>query len=314
VAIKKPRILVVGSINMDLVLEMDRLPEGGETLLGRRYSYIPGGKGANQAVAAARLGAEVTFVGRVGRDAHGNTLREHLARETVDSELLAVDEAAQTGFAVIPVEESGQNRIVVYAGANLTIRAQDVEKAFEASYDALLVNLEISQAIVEEACRQAAAHGVPVVLDAGPVRDFDLRALGGLEVISPNETETRAYSGLPCGTDEEAARACRKLADLTGSRFVVLKLGERGAFLYEAAAGRGQRVAGFPVKAVDTTAAGDAFTAGLAAQYLRTGELPRAVRYANAAGALAVTRLGAQPSMPRRAEVESFLRERGLEP
>ena len=190
---KKPRILVVGSINMDLVLEMDRLPEGGETLLGRRYSYIPGGKGANQAVAAARLGAEVTFVGRVGRDDHGSALREHLAREAVDSELLAVDEAAQTGFAVIPVEESG-------------------------------------------------------------------------------------------------------------------------AFLYETAAGCGQRVAGFSVKAVDTTAAGDAFTAGLAAQYLRTGELPRAVRYANAAGALAVTRLGAQPSMPHRAEVESFLLERGLEP
>jgi ribokinase len=277
---------------MDLVLEMDRLPENGETLLGRCYSYIPGGRGANQAVAVTRLGAEVTFVGRVGRDAHGSALREHLSRKTVDSELLAVDEAAQTGFAVIPVEESGQNRIVVYVGANLTIRPQDVE----------------------EACRQAAAHGVPVVLDAGPVRDFDLRALGGLEVISPNETETRAYSGLPCGTDEEAARACRKLAEMTGSRFVVLKLGERGAFLYESAAGRGERVAGFQVKAVDTTAAGDAFTAGLAAQYLRTGELPRAVRYANAAGALAVTRLGAQPSMPHRAEVESFLQKRGLEP
>ena len=311
---KKPRILVVGSINMDLVLEMDRLPEAGESLLGRRYSYVPGGKGANQAVAAARLGAEVTFVGRVGNDAHGGTLREHLAREAIHAEFLATDEQAQTGFAVIPVEAGGQNRIMVYAGANLSIRVQDVQSAFRQSFDALVVNLEISPEIVEEACRQASRRGVPVFLDAGPVRELDLGKLVGLYVLSPNETETRAYSGLPCGTDEEAARASRRLAEITGCRFVALKLGERGAFLYESSSGRGERVPGFRVQAVDTTAAGDAFTAGLAAQYLRTGELGRAARYANAAGALAATRLGAQPSLPRRAEVEAFLRERGVEP
>jgi ribokinase len=229
----KPRILV---------LEMDRLPEAGESLLGRRYSYVPGGKGANQAVAAARLGAEVTFVGRVGRDSHGGSLRERLAGEEIDC---------------------GQNRIMVYAGANLAIRPGDVE----------------------EACRQAAESGLPVVLDAGPVREFDLRSLAGLAVLSPNETETRAYSGLPCGTDAEAARASRKLAELTGSRFVVLKLGERGAFLYEAASRDGERVPAFPVRAVAVT---------------RVGAQPGTP--------------GAQPSMPRRAEVEAFLRERGLEP
>jgi ribokinase len=311
---KTPRILVVGSINMDLVMEMDRLPAAGESVLGRRYSYVPGGKGANQAVAAARLGAEVTFVGRVGADAHGGTLREHLAREAIRAELLATDDQAQTGFAAIPVEPGGQNRIIVYAGANLSIRAQDVERAFERTFDALVVNLEISPGIVTEACRQASRRGVPVFLDAGPVRELDLRKLAGLFVLSPNETETQAYSGLPCGTDQEAARASRRLAEITGCRFVALKLGERGAFLYESSTGRGERVPGFQVQAVDTTAAGDAFTAGLAAQYLRTGDLGRAVRYANAAGALAATRLGAQPSMPRRAEVEAFLRERGLEP
>jgi ribokinase len=155
---------------------------------------------------------------------------------------------------------------------------------------------------------------VPVFLDAGPVRELDIGRLAGLFVLSPNETETRAYSGLPCGTDEEAARASRRLSEITGCRFVVLKLGERGAYLYEPASGCGQSVPGFRVQAVDTTAAGDAFTAGLAVQYLRTGDLGRAVRYANAAGALAATRLGAQPSMPRRAEVEAFLRERGVQP
>jgi ribokinase len=155
---------------------------------------------------------------------------------------------------------------------------------------------------------------VPVILDAGPVRELDLRRLSGLEVLSPNETETRAYSGLPCGTEEEAAQASRKLAQMTGCRFVALKLGERGAYLYESAAGSGRSVPGFAVQAVDTTAAGDAFTAGLSTHYLRTADLLRAVRYANAAGALAATRLGAQPSMPQRAEVEAFLRERGVQP
>jgi ribokinase len=265
-------------------------------------------------VAAARLGAEVTFVGRVGSDAHGATLREHLVREVIHAELLATDEQSQTGFAAIPVEPGGQNRIIVYAGANLSIRAEDVQRAFERTFDALVVNLEISSGIVEEACRLASRRGVPVFLDAGPVRELDLGKLAGLFVLSPNETETRAYSGLPCGTDQEAALASRRLAEITGCRYVALKLGERGAFLHETSSGRGERVPAFQVRAVDTTAAGDAFTAGLAAQYLRTGDLGRAARYANAAGALAATRLGAQPSMPRRAEVEAFLRERGVQP
>jgi len=264
-------------------------------------------------VAAARLGVEVTFFGRVGRDAHGSALREQLAREQIDCGLLAVDEEAQTGFAVIPVEAGGQNRITVYLGANLTIQPQDVERAFARMYDALVVNLEIPQAIVEEACRQASRRGVPVFLDMGPVREVDVRRLSGVEVLSPNETETKAYSGLPCGTDAEAALASRRLVEMTGCRYVALKLGERGAYLYEAASGRGERVPGFKVQAVDTTAAGDAFSAGMAAQYLRTGDMLRATRYANAAGALAATRFGAQPSMPGRAEVEAFLRERGLE-
>jgi len=189
-----------------------------------------------------------------------------------------------------------------------------VQRASARPVAALVVNLELTPDIVEEACRAAGRRAVPVFLDAGPVRELDLRRLAGLHVLSPNETETRAYSGLPCGTEQEAALASRRLAEMTGCRFVALKLGERGAYLYEAAAGAGRSVPGFAVRAVDTTAAGDAFTAGLSAQYLRTGDMLRAVRYANAAGALAATRLGAQPSMPRRGEVEAFLRERGVEP
>ena len=187
-------------------------------MLGSRYGYVPGGKGANQAVAAARLGAEVTFVGRVGRDAHGRHAPRAPGPRGDPRRAAGPGRQAQTGFAAIPVEPGGQNRIIVYAGANLTIRPEDVRRAFERSFDALVVNLEISPDIVEEACRQAGRRGVPVFLDAGPVREMDLRRLAGLHVLSPNETETRAYSGLPCGTDEEAARASRRLAEITGSR------------------------------------------------------------------------------------------------
>jgi ribokinase len=308
-----PTVLVIGSINMDLVQEVERAPEGGETLLGRRYSYVPGGKGANQAVAAARLGLRVTFVGRVGGDAHGRTLLEHLSRERIDREGLIADIREQTGFAAITVESSGQNRIVVFPGANLAIRVEDVVRAFERRYDAILVNLEIPQAIVEEVCRLGGEKKVPVILDAGPARDFDFRQIQGLEVISPNESETRAFTGLPCGTEAEAVQAARKLADLTSSRFAVLKLGERGALLYASETGQSHYFPGYPVKAVDTTAAGDGFTAGLAAQYLLGGDMQRAVRYANVVGALTVTRLGAQPSLPLREEVERFIQERAIE-
>jgi ribokinase len=301
-------LLVVGSVNMDLVLQAERFPQGGETLLGERYSYIPGGKGANQAVAAARLGLAVSFVGRVGGDAHGPTLKRNLAREGIDVELLAVDAGRQTGFAAIMVEPHGENRIVVFPGANMALEEGDLDRAFEGrSYAAAMINLEIPEQVVLGVCRRARERRLPVILDAGPVRKLDFHRLQGLEIISPNESETRAITGLPCGDPEQAARAAARLLEITGSRYAVLKLGERGALLYPGEGGGAQHVPPFQVKAVDSTAAGDAFTAAMTAHYLRHGTLAEAVRYANAAAALSVTRLGAQPSMPTAAEVERFL-------
>jgi ribokinase len=306
-------LLVVGSVNMDLVMQLERAPQGGETLLGQRYSYVPGGKGGNQAVAAARLGMEVTFAGRVGADAHGPVLRQRLEGEGIVTRWLLSDRGEQTGFAAIIVEADGQNRLVVFPGANMAIRNEDVAEAFAGTYKAVMINLEIPEEIVLEVCRLAREKGLPIVLDAGPVRDLDFSLLHGLEIISPNETETRAITGIECRGIDDAVEAAQKLVRIAPSRYAVIKLGQRGALLYDAEQDYAKYVKGHPVEAVDSTAAGDAFTAAMTAHYLRYGDMSQAVAYANAAGALAVTRLGAQPSLPAAREVEAFIRERGLE-
>jgi ribokinase len=306
-------LLVVGSVNMDLVMQLDRAPQGGETLLGEHYSYVPGGKGANQAVAAARLGMDVTFVGRLGADSHGPVLRDCLNREGIATQFLREDSNQQTGFAAILVESGGQNRIVVFPGANMTIREQDVAAAFTGHFSAVMINLEIPQSIVLEVCRFARQKDLPIFLDAGPIRDLDFSLLHGLEIISPNETEAQSITGIPCTDVDATARAARRLVEIAPSRYAVIKLGNRGALVYDREQDSSEHIAGYAVDAVDSTAAGDAFTAALTAHYLRYQDLVQAVRYANAAGAVAVTRLGAQPSLPTGQQVRQFIRQRGLE-
>jgi ribokinase len=301
----KRSVLIVGSVNMDLVLQVDRVPEGGENLIGTSYSYIPGGKGANQAVAAARLGLDVTFVGRTGDDAHGLKLEQGLESEGISTHLMDRDPDNPSGLAVIFVEPSGQNRILVYPGSNITIREEEVEKAFTQPYDAVIMNLEISDRIIAFVCGQAKKNRIPVVLDAGPVRNFDLPLCPGLEILSPNESEAAALSGLPCSSPQEAEKAAARLAELSNAKHVVIKLGAEGALLLSQ--GKSELFPSHRVKAVDATAAGDAFTSGLTLKYLETGDMRASVRYANAVGALTVTRLGAQPSLPDAGEVSAFL-------
>jgi ribokinase len=301
----KPSILVVGSINMDLVLQADRIPAPGESYFGTDYQYIPGGKGANQAAAASLMGADVSFVGRTGDDSHGSRVRTNLENQGISTGLVISDPDAPTGLAVIILEPSGQNRIMVYPGANMSIRADDLDPAFEREYDAVMMNFEIPDTILDEVCKKAAEASIPVIIDAGPAREIDLRRLGALEILSPNETETQALTGISCDTVTDAERAAKKLAEISDARHIVIKLGNRGALSLSEGAIRHHDT--FDVEVIDTTAAGDAFTAGLSVRYLETGDLTEAIRYGNAAGSLAVTRLGAQPSLPRRSETEEFL-------
>ena len=306
-------LLVVGSVNMDLVMQLKRVPQSGETLIGQAYSYVPGGKGANQAVAAARLGMAVSFVGKLGSDAHAAVLREGLDREGIDARYLRNDSQQQTGFAAIFVESDGANRITVFPGANMAIRESEIAEVFSEPFAAVMINLEIPHNIVLEVCRLAREKNLPIILDAGPIRELDFSSLHGLEIISPNETEARAITGIECRGVDDALEAAARLVRIVPSRYAVLKLGERGALVYDSENDQPEYVRGYPVQAKDTTAAGDAFTAAMTAHYLRYGQIVEAVRFANAAGALAATRLGAQPSLPTLEEVEAFARQRGLE-
>lgn len=304
---KRVRLLVIGSINMDLVMNLDRVPETGETLLGREYSYIPGGKGANQAVAASRVLGDVTFCGRVGKDSNGDIMLENLRANNVDTSFITRDDEHQTGLAVIPVESNGENRIMVFSGANGYITRRDVDKAMEKSYDAVIMQLEIPLDIVYYAFEKAKEKGIPVVLDAGPAMDINLSKLKGIHVISPNESEASTLTGITVDSRENALKAAKKLADASDAKYVVIKLGERGALIYEKASDYHELFPAFKVKAVDSTAAGDSFTAAMTIKMLEYGDTRKAIKYANAVGALCVSRKGAQPSLPTEEEVIRFL-------
>lgn len=303
-----PHVVVVGSINMDLVVRVPRLPRPGETLPAHDLQTIPGGKGANQAVAAARLGARVTMVGRLGDDAFGPRLRAGLESAGVSTEHVRVTDGCSSGVAVIAVEERGENAILLVAGANGRLTPDDV-RAAEAVFqqaDALLVQLEVPVETVEAAVILARRHGVRVVLDPAPAPTGPLpKSLCEVDVLTPNQTEAEALTGIAVINAAQAEHAARLLRD-RGARNVVIKLGEQGALLCDLE-GLTEAVPACRVQVVDTTAAGDAFTAALAVGLCEGRLLKEAVRLGCAAGTLATTRAGAQPAMPTRQEVERLL-------
>jgi ribokinase len=300
------RILVVGSANIDLVTRVPHIPSPGESIIGRTFATITGGKGANQAVAAARLGATTQFVGCVGNDGFGALQRETLAASGVDVRYLKTHPSEPTGTAVILVADDGQNSIIVTPSANYGITPDDIaalEPAFREA-DVLLLQLEIPLETVEAALVLARRCGVLAILDAGPAQKVSESLLTLADIVSPNETEAEAMTGIHVASIDDALAAALELIVL-GAKHAVMKLGDRGS-LY---VGDGDDYAApFQVNVVDTTAAGDAFTAALAVAWK---QMPRvdALRFANAAGALAATVAGAQPSMPSRAAVDAFLRD-----
>jgi len=308
----KSRILVIGSSNIDFVCRMPKVPERGETLVSNdNYAFVPGGKGANSAVAAARLGGDVVFCSRVGNDSYGNQLSEKYEAEGIDTRFVVKDKTARTGLAAIMVEETGHNRIVVYPGANYNLSVTDVEEAFTTYPDALLMQLEIDTELVIEATKMAEQNGIKVVLDAGPARaDFPLESLGKLEILSPNETETQILTGIIPNSSDNCLRACVNLMNRVDAKYIVLKLGERGCFVYDGI--HCTHVAPVEIgSAVDTTAAGDSFTAALTYKYCENGgDIVEACEFANAVGAYVVTKPGAFSSIPTMKELQEFLGNR----
>jgi len=301
-------IVVVGSANVDMVAKTPRLPMPGETVIGTHFTIACGGKGANQAVAAARLGAKVWFVGRVGDDMFGEMLERSLNEAGVDTTFLKRDPEAHTGVAQIYVAQGGENCIVVVLGANGRVCAQDIESAekkIKAS-DCLLLQLELPDEAVETAFELAKRHGVRIVFNPAPARQFNLELLKLCDVVTPNEKEAERITGIAISNLEEAMRVASAFLEL-GSKAVVLTLGEQGAVL--ATHDGVEHVPAFKVEAIDATAAGDAFTAALAVRLCEGAQLKDAVIFANAAGALATTKLGAQPSLPFREEVDRLISE-----
>jgi ribokinase len=306
-------IAVAGSLNMDLMIRSPRIPRPGETIIGGELHTVPGGKGANQAVAAARLGARVSMVGRVGQDAFGESLLESLDADGVDHTFVVRDGVTATGVALIVVDDNGENSIVVSPGANMRLSPADVEaaEAVIAAADLLILQLESPLESVIRSAELARAHGVQVVLNPAPARPLPARLLSMVDVLVLNESEAVLLAGLPAGTETRAARAAVALLG-SGVGMVVLTLGERGALL--ARDGEMEVVPTFAVQPVDTTAAGDAFVAGLAVALAEGKGLAGAVRWGNAAGALATTKLGAQPSLPTRRKVERLLAGGSIKP
>ena len=301
-----PVIVVLGGINMDLVATSERMPELGETVFGRSFHTAPGGKGANQAVAAARLGAEVRMVGRVGDDGFGPTLLEGMRSEGIDVSGVALDPANPSGVALILLDDQAENMIVAVYGANMACDDQQVSSVRDAlnGADALLLQLETPLDVAIRAASLAKDRGVTVVWDPAPALDMGQEAYRLCDVLTPNQVEAEFLTGISVTDPDSAERAAAALVD-QGAPAAVAKLGEGGAF-YVTRDERGF-VPAFEVEAIDSVAAGDAFAAGLGVALAEGQSISEAVRFGSAAGALAVTKSGAQQAMPFRREVDALL-------
>jgi ribokinase len=293
-------------MNMDLVATASRLPLAGETIVGDEFHTAPGGKGANQAVAAVRLGAEVRMVGRVGDDAFGRVLKDGLESHGVDVSRVAVDSGSPSGTAIILLDAERENHIVAVYGANMRCDETQVLDAESALNDAdcLLLQLEIPLEVSLAAARIARELGVRVVLDPAPASELPSEAYATVDVLTPNQTEAETLTGLPVA-DADSARVTGEELCRRGVETAIVKLGEQGAVCVSGESSG--HVPGYEVKVADTVAAGDAFGGALGVALAERRSLEDAVRFGSAAGALAVTRPGAQEAMPGRAEVERLV-------
>jgi ribokinase len=307
---RRPRIVVVGSVNVDMVVKSARLPGAGETMTGGRFLMAPGGKGANQAVAAARLGAAVTLVARVGRDVFGDQAVAGFEREGINTAAISRDPKQPTGVALILVDERGENLISVASGANHRLTPADVEASADVIRwaDVLLLQLETP---LETACRAAeiaATAGVTVILDPAPApaKPLPRELFEHVDYLTPNEAEAAQLTGLSVHDEASARAAAKKLLDASACG-VIVTLGAAGALLADAE--RMELIPSVPVVAIDTTAAGDAFNGAFAWALARGLPADAAVRQACVVAAISTTRLGAQPSLPTADELKDFVRK-----
>ena len=304
---KPRRIVIVGSSGTDMIIKLDRIPRPGETLLGGEFHITGGGKGANQAVSAARAGGEVAFVARLGQDEFGDQAIAAFVKDRINVDHIYRDRKVATGVALIFVDKHGENSIGVAPGANGRLSSGDIKNARKIFDGAgvMVVQLEIPLQTVQAAALLAAKSGARVILNPAPARALPDALLRHVSILTPNETEAELLTGIKVNSDSAAAKAASVLR-ARGVQTVILTLGARGALV--ATSDSAQIVSGFKVKAVDTTGAGDVFNGALAVALAEEQSLIDAVRFVNAAAAISVTRLGAQPSAPSRREIEKLLK------
>jgi ribokinase len=304
------RILIIGSSNMDLSMNVYKVPEAGQTVIDDGgVAYTPGGKGGNSAIAFAKLGGESVFCTKLGADIHGQKLFNFYKESGINTSYIKVDHDNPTGFAAVIKEESGENRIIVYPGANNYLTNENIIEAFKCNPDAVYLGFEIPFSSVLAAAKVAHSKGIPIFIDAAPAsKEYPLENLPEVEVFSPNETETEEYTGIIPQGSESCLRAAYALFSKVKCKYVVIKLGARGAFIYDGK--HFDVISSYKApRVVDTTAAGDTFTAALTLDYLANGgNIKNAARYGAAAAAIAVSRPGASSSVPSAEEVVEFMR------
>lgn len=301
------KIVVIGSSNTDMIIQLDRIPVPGETVLGGDFSTAAGGKGANQAVAAARAGGDVTFIASVGTDAFGEQAVSGFVKDGINVEHIKKVDGTASGVAFIFVDKQGENSIAVASGANLKLLPADILnlKQLIANAGILVLQLEIPMETVKQAAALAHEAGVRVILNPAPARKLDDQLLQSLNIITPNESEAEFLTGIKIEDDDSACRAA-EILQAKGVECVLLTMGARGVYL--ANGKHRELIPGFRVNAVDTTAAGDVFNGALAVALAENKSIHDAVVFANAAAALSVTKLGAQPSAHSRCEIDEFVK------
>jgi len=304
---QKPKITVIGSSNTDLVATVPKLPLPGETVMGKEFMVAPGGKGANQAVAIARIGGDVTFVAKVGVDDYGEQALKNFKNDGIDTSFVFRDYNTPSGVALIFVDESGENMLVPVPGANGRLLPADIEKARIAieSADILVLQLEVPLQTVEYAVIIAHEKGIPIVLNPAPGRKLEKRLIEKVNYIIPNETEAETLTGIKVTDDSSAKKAGEELLKL-GAKTAIITMGRQGAMLVNSS--ESELIPAFKVHAVDATAAGDAFTGGFSYAVASGKDIKEAIIFGNAVAAITVTRMGAQPSMPTKDELEEFLK------
>lgn len=310
IRMKGKKLIVLGSVNVDHILNVPAFPQPGETLSGSNYQISFGGKGANQAVAAGRLGANIQFIAAVGNDQLGKQIKQQLQEDNIETCSVSTINGENTGVALILVNQQGENQIAIYAGANSAVTPEyllefkdDIIHA-----DAILMQLETPLATIKQAAKLAKAHNTQVILNPAPAQKLSDDLLKHIDIITPNETEAEHLTGIKIVTEQDAHHAANVLHD-KGVTTVIITLGSKGAWV--SSSGVGELVAGFKVDAVDTIGAGDTFNGMLVTALLDGKRLNEAVISAHAAAALSVTKPGAQTSVPTRKQVDEFLQLQG---